>query len=115
MHIAYVVVSVITLTANAWAAAADFTRAKFVLANSAELNLPESWVTPLGVLKAAGVAGLLLGLVGVQLVGIAAAIGLVLFFMGAVGAHIRTRVFHNIAIPTGYLALAVATLVLSLA
>ena len=44
--------------------------------------------------------------------GIAAAAGLVLFFVGAVAAHVRARVFHNIAFPAGYLALNAAALAL---
>ena len=41
--------------------------------------------------------------------GLAAAIGLVLFFVGAVAAHVRARVFHNIAFPLAFLALASAS------
>ena len=72
-------------------------------------------VTALGALKAAGAAGLLLGLLGVRFIGVAAAAGLVLFFIGAVAAHIRARVYHNIAFPGGYLGLAAASLVLAAA
>jgi hypothetical protein len=50
---------------------------------------------------------------GVRFIGIAAAIGLVLFFIGAVAAHVRARVFYNIAFPGAFLALAVASLVLA--
>jgi hypothetical protein len=65
----------------------------------------------LGGLKAAGAAGLILGLAGVPILGIAAAAGLVLFYIGAVIAHLRVRVLHTIAFPAGFLVLAVATLV----
>ncbi len=112
---AYVLVAVVTAAANLLAAAADLARARFVLANSAEVGVPRTWLTPLALLKAAGAAGLLLGLAGVPLVGPAAATGLVLFFLGAVGLHVRTKVFHNIAYPAAYLALAAVTLVLGLA
>ncbi|WP_106401739.1 DoxX family protein [Actinocorallia populi] len=113
MPVLYVVVTVITIAANAGIAVADFARAKFVLANSAEVGLPPSWIPLLGALKAAGAAGLALGLLGGRTIGIAAAAGLVLFFIGAIAAHVRARVFHNIAFPGGYLALAVASLVLA--
>jgi hypothetical protein len=89
MFIAYVVVTVITLVANAGIAVADFSRAKLVLANSAEVGLPQSWLPLLATLKAAGAVGLLLGLLGIRFIGIAAAIGLVLFFIGAIAAHFR--------------------------
>jgi hypothetical protein len=48
----------------------------------------------LGVLKTAGAVGLLLGLVGVPLLGTAAAIGLVLYFLGALTAHLRGHDRH---------------------
>lgn len=114
MLTAHVIVTVAAIVVNTFAATADFVRAKFVLANSAELGLPQSWVFPLGVLKLAGAAGLVAGLAGIEFLGIAAAAGLVLFFVGAVAIHVRTGVYHNIAYPGAYLALAGATLVLDL-
>jgi hypothetical protein len=115
VFLAYVVFTVLTLVANAGMAVADAARAPFVLANSAEVGVPESWIPPLAALKAAGAAGLLLGLLGVRALGIAAAAGLVLFFLGALAVHVRARVFHNIAFPASYFALAAGTLVLSVA
>ena len=109
----YFVVTVVTIVVNAGAAVADLAKAEFVLANSAEVGVPRSWLPLLAILKAAGAAGLLLGLLGVRVLGVAAAIGLVAFFVGAVGVHVRARVFHNIAFPGTYLALAVASLVLA--
>lgn len=115
MFIAYVVVTVITIVANAWETVADLARAKFVLANSAEVGVPESWLPMLAFLKGAGAVGLLLGLLGVPYIGVAAAVGLVLFFTGAVVTHVRARVLHNIAFPGTFLALAAASLALALA
>ncbi|KOX15903.1 membrane protein [Saccharothrix sp. NRRL B-16348] len=115
MSTAHVVVTVLAILANAAAAVADFAKAGFVLANSAEVRVPHSWVPTLGALKAAGAVGLLLGLLGAHVVGTAAAIGLVVFFVGAVGLHVRLRVWHNIAFPGTFLALAVASLVLGAA
>jgi hypothetical protein len=107
----YVVLVLVTAAVNLWAAIADFLRAGFVLGNAAALDLPRAWLTPLGLAKAAGAAGLLLGLAGVPLIGTAAAVGLVLFFLGAVGIHVWKRVFRNIAYPGVFLALPVAVLV----
>ncbi|GAA2568046.1 MULTISPECIES: DoxX family protein [Streptomyces] len=115
MFTAYAIVTVIAVLANAGIAVADFSRAEFVLANSAEVGLPQTWLPWLAAPKAAGAAGLLLGLMGVPVIGAAAATGLVLFFTGAVAAHIRAHVYYNIAFPGGYLALAVASLVLAVA
>jgi hypothetical protein len=62
------------------------------------------------VLQAAGAAGLLAGLLGVPLIGVAAAVGLVLFFIGAVVIHLRARAYRSLPSPAFFLALAIATL-----
>ena len=54
----------------------------------------------------------LVGLVGPPAIGIAAATGLVLYFIGAVIVHLRARVLYNIAFPGAYLGLSAASLVL---
>lgn len=113
MSTVYIVVTAATIAANAWAAFVDFTRAPFVLANMTELGIPESWLPRLGALKAAGAAGLLIGLAGVRFIGIAAAIGLVLFFLGAIVTHLRARVLDKIPFPGAFLTLAAASLALA--
>jgi hypothetical protein len=110
---AYLIITAITIVANAWATVADLAQARFVLANMAEVGVPRTWLPPLGVLKGAGAAGLLLGLLGARPLGIAAATGLVVFFTGALAAHVRARVFHNIAFPAAYFALAIASAILA--
>jgi len=115
MFFAYVAVTTATIIANAAVAVADLRGARFVLANSAEVGVARSWLPVLGALKAAGAAGLLVGLLGVRVLGIAAAAGLVLFFTGALIAHLRAKVFHNIAFPGGYWVLAISSLVLAVA
>lgn len=112
MSTAHTVVTVLTVLANAGIAVADFRKADFVLANSAAVDVPRSWLPALGALKAAGAAGLLLGLLGVPVIGVAAATGLVAFFVGAIVAHVRARVFRTMTFPAAYLALAVGCLVL---
>jgi hypothetical protein len=114
MYPTYVTVTAVTIAMLVAIVVADLTRAQFVLGNSAEVGVPESWLPMLAALKAAGSIGLLLGLVGVWQLGVAAAIGLVLFFSCAVGVHIRARVFYNIAFPGAYLAFSAASLVLLL-
>ncbi|MEV0993582.1 DoxX family protein [Nonomuraea sp. NPDC050202] len=115
MYGAYLAVTFMTIAANVWAAAADVARARFVLANSSELGIASSWLPLLAALKAAGAAGLVLGLLGVRFLGLAAAAGLVAYFAGAVVVHVRARVFHNFAYPAGFLALAVGSLALGAA
>lgn len=109
----YVVVAVTTAIITAAAGVADFIPAGFVLANSAKVHVPRSWLPALGTLKLAGASGLIVGLfVGLPAIGIAAAGGLVLFFIGAVIAHLRARVLYNIAAPGSYLVLSAASLAL---
>jgi hypothetical protein len=112
---AYAVVTIVTITANAAESVANFLKARFVVANAAEVGVPPSWLPALGALKGAAALGLLLGLLGFTLIGAAAATGLVLFFLGALAFHVRARVFHNIAGPLLFLALSAASLVLALA
>lgn len=112
MFAAYAGVVICTLVLNAAAAAADFLRARFVLANSAELGVSEGWLPLLGGLKAAGAAGLLVGLLWARPAGLAGAAGLMLFFIGAMAVHVRAGVLHNLAFPGCYLALAIGSLVL---
>lgn len=114
-ELAYVVVTLTTAALNAGIAAADLARARFVLANSEEVGVPRSWLPRLAALKLAGAAGLLLGLPGGALrpLGTAAACGLVLFYLGAVGFHLRARVFYNLAFPGFFLAAAAASLALA--
>jgi len=83
----------------------------------ARTGVPESWLTfPIGTLKTAGAAGLLLGLVAVPQIGLAAAIGLILYFVCAIYTHIRAGDYSaQFGLANGYLALAVAALTLQLA
>lgn len=100
-------VTVVCIVANVFIVAADLARAQFVLVSSAEVGLRAAVLPRLAVLKGAGALGVVLGLAGVPALGLAAATGLVLFYVGAVTAHVRASVLHNIAFPLAYLALAV--------
>ncbi|MFC3519258.1 DoxX family protein [Streptomonospora nanhaiensis] len=102
--------TLLCVLANAAEVAAKAVRARFMLRNAAEVGVDHAWIPYLALLEGAGTAGLVLGLLGLPLVGLAAAAGLVLFFVGAVAAHVRARVFHNIAFPAAFLGLAVAAL-----
>jgi DoxX-like family len=114
MFTAYVIVTVLAAAANTYAAINDFMRAEMVLASMDRLGVPESQLLPLGSLKAAGAAGLLVG-VGVPLIGVAAAVGLVLFFVGAIVTAIRAQWYTHIPQPAIFLMLAAGSLVLGLA
>ncbi|WIV57356.1 DoxX family protein [Amycolatopsis nalaikhensis] len=107
MHTTFIV---ITIVLNAAVGLADLAKAKFVLATSAAVDVPPSWLPALGALKLAGAAGLTLGLLGVPLIGVAAAVGLVLFYVGAIVAHIRARKFATGVAPLFFLGLAAAAI-----
>jgi hypothetical protein len=111
MFTTYVAVTVLAAAANAAAAAFDFARSELVLGNMARLGIPQAWLFPLGALKAAGALGLLLG-IGVPLLGVAAAVGLVLFFVGAIITHLRAHAAaRSYAYPAAFLLLAAGSLV----
>src|SRR5438445_8187253 len=112
MFTAYVVVSVLAAAANVFSATCDFVRYKKVSIAMAKAGVPESWMTMLGILKAAGALGLLVG-IGVPLIGTAAAAGLILFFVAAIITHLRAR-DHSFGLAIVFLLLAVAALVLGL-
>ena len=112
MFTAYVAVTVLAAAANAFSATLDFIRYKQILINMAKVGVSESWITILGILKAAGALGLLIG-IGVPLIGIAAAVGLVLFFVAAIITHLRAR-DYSFGLAVVFLLLAVAALVLRL-
>jgi hypothetical protein len=107
MHTAVIIT---TIVLNAGIGFADLLKARFVLATSAAVDVPPSWLPMLGTLKLAGAAGLTLGLLGVPALGVAAGIGLVLFYVGAVVAHIRARKFATGTAPLLFLGLAAVTL-----
>ena len=122
MDTAYLVVTVVAVVANAFSGLGAMTRFPPVLRTlrpvMARVGVPESFmVFPIGFLKTAGAAGLLLGLLGVPLVGPAAAIGLVLFFVCAAWTHVRVGDYSaTFFLGTGFfLPLAVAALALALA
>ena len=115
MVAAWVGVTIVTIAMNAFVTVADLLRMPFVLENAAAVGVPATWLTPLALLKGAGAVGLLLGLLGVPLIGMAAAVGLVLFFVGAIVFHVRAgEVIPSVVFPGCYLLLAVASLVLGL-
>ena len=114
MFAAYIIVTVVAAAANIYAATNDFIRPKWLLGNMSQLGVPESSLPILGVLKAAGALGLLIG-IGVQLIGLAAAVGLTLFFTGALITHLRARDLSlGNGVPVIFLVVVLAALVLAI-
>ncbi|MFC9256393.1 DoxX family protein [Amycolatopsis thailandensis] len=111
MTTAYVIVTLFGAFMAAFSAASIFFRAKWVVQPLADYGVPRTWWTPLGVAKAAGALGLVAGL-WVPALGVAAGIGLVLYFAGAVITVLRAHWPSHVAFPLMYLAPVAASLVL---
>jgi hypothetical protein len=116
MFTTYVVVTLAAIAANTFSGVAALLHFKPIIPGMVKAGVPQSWLTfPIGTLKTAGAIGLLLGLIGMPLVGTAAAIGLVLFFVCAVYTHLLARDYSvQFGLAIGFLTLAVAALVLGL-
>jgi hypothetical protein len=110
MSTTHVVLTLVGAAMAAFSAFSVFTRAKWVVEPLAAYGVPTAWWPWLGAAKAAGAAGLVVGLF-VPVVGIAAGIGLVLYFSGAVITVLRARSYGHVAFPIMYMAPVAAALV----
>ena len=90
MHITYVGITILAALANCYAASLNFVGAESVTVVADRVQVSRGWMVPLGTLLASGAVGLLTGF-AVPALGTAAAIGLVLYFICAVTAHLRVR------------------------
>lgn len=108
MHIVYIATTCLAAFVNGYAAFLNFTGAESVEVVAERLRVPRGWMVPLGTLLACGAAGLLSGF-AVPVVGTAAAIGLVLYFICAVVAHLRVGDLQ-VGGPVFFLLLAAAAL-----
>jgi DoxX-like protein len=113
MFIAYLIVTVLTAGANISSATLDFIHYKQVSLSMAKAGVPESWMSLLGILKAVAALGLLVG-IGIPLIGAAAGLGLICFFIAALIIHLRAQ-DYSLGLPVFFLVLAVATLALQAA
>ena len=113
MFASYVAVTVLAAAFNGLTAIANLIGHDYPKSQADMLRVPRSWMLPLGTLLAAGALGLLAGFV-VPVLGVAAAAGLVLYFAGALGAHLRVH-DHHFGPWALFFALAVAALAVNLA
>jgi hypothetical protein len=114
MFTLYVIITILAVAANTYGATVDFTRAEWILTNMSNYGVPHSWLFSLGALKAAGALGLLIG-IGIPAIGVAASVGLILFFAGALVTVTRAHWYSHVPYPATYLLLAVGALTLRLA
>lgn len=110
LYVAFTVLAAAVLT---FSVTADFFLREQVIANMNRAGVPGSWLPRLAALRTAGALGLVVGLV-VPPVGAAAAVGVVLYFVGAIITHLRAR-WYDVSYPSVYLLLAAASLTSGLA
>src|ERR1700728_4247722 len=109
MQIFYVVVTILTACMNMYAASLDFVGAESVKAVADRVRVSQRWMVPFGVLLLSGGVGLLVGF-AVPVLGTAAAVGLVAYFVCAISAHVRAG-DRGVAGAIFFLLLAVASLI----
>lgn len=90
MFIAYAVVGGLLALVLAASATLTLQRNDQVVAGMQKAQVPDSWLPRLATLKAAGAIGLVAGL-WVTPLGVAAAAGVTLYFIGAVVTHLRAK------------------------
>ena len=113
MPTSYVIVTILSAATLTFSVTADFFLREQVLANMDRAGVPRTWLPTLAGLRALGALGLVVGL-GVPALGTAAAVAVVLYFVGAIITHLRAR-WYAIGYPATYLLLAAGSLVLGLA
>lgn len=112
MFIATIAVSVFLALAVFGSAMAKLTKQPKLVESMTALQIPFGWLPWLAAAEIAGAIGLIVGL-WVAPIGIAAAIGLVGYFVGAVATHVRAN-DKNLVAPGVLLVLSIAALVLRL-
>lgn len=112
MFAAYITVTIVAILFHGAAAFTYLSGHDYPKQQADMKRIPRSWVPVLGALLAAGTVGLAVGLV-VPLIGVLAAGGLVLYFVGALIAHTRVGSRKLIG-PIVFLITAVSTLALTL-
>ncbi|MGA1838240.1 DoxX family protein [Herbiconiux sp. 11R-BC] len=112
MHIASVIISILLALALAGSGIQKLRRAPAIVTQMTGLGVSSRMLTVLGLLEVAAAVGLIVGIWWTPLA-IAAAIGAVIYFIGAIIAHVR-KSDKNVAPAAVLLVLSIATLVLLL-
>jgi hypothetical protein len=94
MYAAYLTATLLAATLTSCVAVANFIGHDYPKAQADRLRIPHTWMKPFGTLMAAATIGLLAGLI-IPPLGTLAALGLVLYFIGALIAHLRVH-DHNL-------------------
>jgi len=114
MFIAYVIVAVVLALMSVGTATAKIRGLEPAISGLIAAGVPRSWFVPLALLNLAGAGGLLIG-IGWRPLGIAAAAGLLLYFLGALGFHVRAKAFAGLPMALVFTVLSAVALVLGVA
>jgi hypothetical protein len=98
MFLATAIVSALLAALMTYAAVRKLSHQPEVVASYTRVGVPEERLDLLAATLLAGAAGLLLGLLWTPL-GIAAALAIVVYFLVAIAAHIRSDDFENVPTP----------------
>lgn len=114
MDVAYYVVGVLAALWIGFSGYSLFSKQPYVVEPLEQYGVPRTWWNPLAFAKSAGALGLLVGF-ALPPIGIAAAVCLIVYFLGASATAIRARSYKTSVFPVLYLIPAAATLALQLA
>jgi DoxX-like family len=113
MSVITAVVTILLAAVLTAAAIRKLTHREDVVAAYAKVGVPEERLNQLALILLLGAAGLLLGLAWTP-IGIAAASGVVVYFVLAIAAHVRHDDAPNLPTPVAIEAMALATLALQI-
>jgi hypothetical protein len=111
MALVSTIVSILLAALMAMAAIRKLTHREDVVRSYLRAGVPEDWLNLLAAVLLVGATGLLIGLAWAP-IGVAAAAGAVLYFIGAVTSHIRAGDAEHLPTPLAFEAMALAALVL---
>lgn len=114
MFVAYIIVAVVLASLFTVSAAGKLRREKKQIETLDRVGVPAKMVPLLAACEIAGAVGLLVGL-AFGPIGIAAAVGTILYFVGAIIGHLRIGDLKGIGPSTFLLVLGVGALVLRIA
>ncbi|MFE4759064.1 DoxX family protein [Streptomyces mirabilis] len=114
MFVAYLIAAILVALLLTFSARGMIVRDERVMASLHTVQVSDSWRLPLAAVKLAGALGLLVGAFYRPL-GIAAAVGVVIFFVGAAFAHVRVKDNKGAAFPLILVVLSAVPLVFGFA
>jgi uncharacterized membrane protein YphA (DoxX/SURF4 family) len=113
MSVGYIIVALVLAVILAMSGRGKLVKDPRITESLTKVGVPTSWYPYLATAELAGALGLVVGIFLPPL-GIAAAIGVVLYFVGAVATHVRAGDTKGLTVPAPLLLLGILALVLRL-